>query len=374
MNIIVAPASPLPSLAANSIQAIKMSEALANLGHNVTLITKSNKQVLPAMKDVYGYYGVKNNFKLLKFVTLPGKIGVLMHGFAVSFAAYLLRANVIYTRCLIIAVIAVHMGHKVIFECHNADPLSSIKKNLFQNLVLHKNFNALVVISQALENLLNENFNIPREKIILAPSGAEVIEEKNETPPFKKIVGRPIIGHIGHLYKGRGTDLIIALARALPNIDFHIIGGAPKDIAFWKSEANDLKNLIFHDYISPARVPVFMLNCDILIAPYDKDRISTSGMDINIAEWISPLKIFNYMSSGKPIICSDLPVLREILEDNQTALLCPSNDVHAWTAAVQRLCDDPLLAKKIGQQAKEKFLARYTWDKRAELVIKKLPG
>jgi glycosyltransferase involved in cell wall biosynthesis len=373
LNIIVAPASPIPSLAANSIQVMKMSEALANLGHKVTLITKTSKQQTPKMKDPYAYYGVKSNFKFYKFLFFPGKWGVLMHGLAVSTTAHLLRADVVYTRCFMTALICVHTGHTVILERHDSfDHLSESRRQRFQKLVKHKNFNSLVVISQALANHLCERFDIPKDKITLAPSGAEIIQDTKELPPFEKNENRPVVGHIGHLYKGRGTDLIIALAQALPGIDFHIIGGTPEDIAYWKTKANNLDNIFFHDYINPSRVPAFMQNCDILIAPYDKDRIEIAGGGGNIAQWISPLKIFNYMSSGKPIICSDLPVLREILEDNKTALLCPSGDVIAWQTAVQRLCDDPLLAKQIGQQAKEKFLANYTWAKRAEAVIKKL--
>ncbi|MGA2655273.1 MAG: glycosyltransferase family 4 protein [Gammaproteobacteria bacterium] len=373
MNIIIAPASPIPSLAANSIQAIKMSEALSNLGHKVTLVTKKSKQETPAMADPFKYYGIEPNFKFVKVISFSGKLGILMHGIIVSALAYLQRADVVYTRCIFTAVIAVHLGQTVIFERHDSfDHLPAKRKKMFQALLKNRNLNALVVISQPLANHLCERFDVPQDKIIVAPSGAGVIPDSKEAPPFMKTEGRPVVGHIGHLYKGRGTDLIISLARLMPGVDFHIIGGTPEDIAYWKIQANNLNNLFFHDYINPAKVPSFMQNCDILIAPYDKDRIETAGGGGNIAQWISPMKIFNYMSSGKPIICSDLTVLHEILENNQTALLCPSGDVAAWKAAVQRLCDDPIFAEKIGQKAKEKFIANYTWEKRVEAVFKKL--
>ena len=158
------------------------------------------------------------------------------------------------------------------------------------------------------------------------------------------------------------------MAHALPDMDFHIVGGTPEDIAFWKDKTSNMTNLFLHGHVSPARTSAFMMNCDILLAPYQQ-KVEVAGGGGNTVQWMSPLKIFEYMSSGKPMICSDLPVLHEVLDNGVTALLCPPDDLAAWQMALQKLYKDSILAQDIGRKAKEKFLACYTWKKRAAFII-----
>lgn len=84
---------------------------------------------------------------------------------------------------------------------------------------------------------------------------------------------------------------------------------------------------------------------------------------------MSPLKLFEYMSAKKAIVCSDLPVLREILQDGSTALLVSPLDLNAWKAALLRIRDEPGLRQAIATEAHRKFLQSHTWSKRAETVL-----
>jgi len=83
---------------------------------------------------------------------------------------------------------------------------------------------------------------------------------------------------------------------------------------------------------------------------------------------MSPLKLFEYMTSKKPIICSDLPVLREVLKNNETALLANPEDVDSWTYKIQFLIDNPNCARKISNNAYHLLLNEFTWDKRAKKI------
>jgi len=85
------------------------------------------------------------------------------------------------------------------------------------------------------------------------------------------------------------------------------------------------------------------------------------------------LKIFEYMALGKAIVCSDLPVLREVLTDQRNALLVPPEDVTAWVAAIHRLQADESLRQRLGDAARNDFLAQYSWQMRAQKVIADLP-
>jgi glycosyltransferase involved in cell wall biosynthesis len=88
-----------------------------------------------------------------------------------------------------------------------------------------------------------------------------------------------------------------------------------------------------------------------------------------VERWMSPLKLFEYMSYAKPIIASDLPVLREVLEDGRTALLAAPDDPEPWVAALERLRDDAGLRQKLGAEALAHFEGNYTWTSRARRVI-----
>jgi glycosyltransferase involved in cell wall biosynthesis len=98
-----------------------------------------------------------------------------------------------------------------------------------------------------------------------------------------------------------------------------------------------------------------------VLAPYQK-AVMIHGNKGDIATWMSPLKIFEYMSHGKAIVASDLPVLREILADGHNALLVPPDDIERWKGALQRLEQDASVRQTIGAAAfdalQRTFLAR----------------
>ena len=98
--------------------------------------------------------------------------------------------------------------------------------------------------------------------------------------------------------------------------------------------------MFFHGHVPPSQVPNFLRVFDVMIAPYQPVVPLHGGVGDN-AKWVCPLKMFDYMAAGKPIICSDHPVLREILSHEKDALLCAPMDVVGWADALSRLRDHP---------------------------------
>jgi glycosyltransferase involved in cell wall biosynthesis len=89
---------------------------------------------------------------------------------------------------------------------------------------------------------------------------------------------------------------------------------------------------------------------------------------------MSPLKAFEYMAYGLPIIASDLPVLREILEHERNALLVDPQDLAAWERALRRLVQDRSLRMRLGRTARTTFLQKYTWEQRARKIVESFEG
>lgn len=181
------------------------------------------------------------------------------------------------------------------------------------------------------------------------------------------------VGYIGHLYEGRGIDLLVELARRCAWLHMHIVGGNPEDVQRWRAECEDLENVTLHGYVAPAETPRYREMCDVLAAPYQQ-VVKVAGNRVDTSKWMSPLKIFEYMASGKAIVCSDLPVLREVLTDGKNALLCPADDVDAWCAAMGWLRDDPALRKFLGARAHQDYLEKYTWEQRAKRLLAEFGG
>ena len=114
-------------------------------------------------------------------------------------------------------------------------------------------------------------------------------------------------------------------------------------------------------YVPPTQVPTYLAAADVLTVP-NSAKAAVSRY------YTSPLKLFEYMASGRPIIASDLPSLREIITHEETALLVPPDDARAFAAAVERLRYDADLARRLAANSLQ-LVADYTWDNRAAQII-----
>ncbi|MFJ2442690.1 glycosyltransferase [Streptomyces sp. NPDC087658] len=149
--------------------------------------------------------------------------------------------------------------------------------------------------------------------------------------------GVPRIGYTGHLYTGRGIDFILELASLLPSF-VHLIGGTPEDRARWEEPCR-LSNVYFHGHRPPGAVRAYLPLFDVVLAPYQQ-KVYTAGGIAETGRWASLMKVFEYMADGRAMIVSDLPVLREVLQDRVNCLLRPPADTHAWLDAINELMTD----------------------------------
>ena len=102
--------------------------------------------------------------------------------------------------------------------------------------------------------------------------------------------------------------------------------------------------------------------------PY-QDVVGVADTDKSTASWMSPMKMFEYMSAKKPIISSELPVLKEIL--NKNAVLVRHNNVNDWVNAIKYLSVEKN-RNLILSNAYNDFLKKHTWDIRAKNILKNL--
>jgi glycosyltransferase involved in cell wall biosynthesis len=180
-------------------------------------------------------------------------------------------------------------------------------------------------------------------------------------------VGHFTAGYTGHLYAGRGVELLLAIAAQLPEMNFLIVGGEPQEVERVRQSVHKdhLENVWVTGFIPNADLPRYQAACDVLMMPYQRQVAASSGGDIS--RYLSPMKLFEYLACGRPILSSDLPVLREVLH-SENAVLLPGEDVGAWVAALCRLEAEPGLSSRLSVRAQQDA-QQYTWEARAGKIL-----
>ena len=368
MKIVYISDSIIPSRTANSIQVMKMCNAFAKNGHSVVLFCPycpglNEKNV----KEVYDFYGVEKSFKIIKIPSWNYKIFSHIYGMLCVLIILLINPDLVYGRGLSGLVWAAFVGKRVIYEIHKPNEIEGRKAKY---LMKSPKLQYIVTISNRLKEAVL--LKIRNNKVIVAHDASDINENICGEYMQKQLLYKNTtvnIGYTGHLYPGKGGEIIVKLAEIMPNICFHVYGGFKKDIL--KFNKVGLKNVIFHGFINPGNVPAVLNKLDILLLPaLDKVFIDGSNPRApNISKYMSPLKMFEYMASGRPIISSDLPVLREILSNKSNCLLVPHDDISKWQEAIEYLLMNPKFAEELGRTAKETLEKKHTWDKRARAVL-----
>ncbi len=206
----------------------------------------------------------------------------------------------------------------------------------------------------------------PRCQITVAHNGSKVFPlDKKMDLKGKQGIN---IGYLGSIYKGRGVELIIGIAKSLKEYNFHIAGGSKFEIEEIKKRYDLTENLYFYGYIEPFKSYIFRNSCDILLAPYSRNGVMIANGIEDSSKYMNPIKVIEYMSSGKPIIASDLVPIREIINYEQAVLVEPEN-VEEWINAIKMLAKDEKMRIDISRSAYSHFVENLTWRSRAEKLV-----
>jgi glycosyltransferase involved in cell wall biosynthesis len=161
-------------------------------------------------------------------------------------------------------------------------------------------------------------------------------------------------------------ELFVELAKKQRGVQFVWAGGKPEDVQLWKSKTAALSNIIFTGFVHNSQLPMYQAAGEVLLMPYDREIGISSGPG-NSGLISSPMKMFEYMATGRAIIASDLPVFHEVLNDNN-AVFCPPGKVIAWDGALQALFDNPARREQLAKQA-YLDVRQYSWIERAKRVL-----
>lgn len=370
--------STLPSRAANSVHVIWQCDGLCRTGAEVTLYAK---RAMPEAQHLgsalLGAYGVDQPRLRVETVysasTRGDNLRIAQHAVrsirSVGYGDGILSRN-LYAAFFLAVV------HRVplLFETHQ---LETGFRKFMQRSIMRCPWVTTIVISSHLTNFLTQHHRIPPYRTLVlhdaAPVGitrVPVVERRTRLcaqTPEARGNWKLICGYFGHLYPGRGIEIVEAMAIARPECLFLVYGGTDSDLAARRA-ANKQGNLIFMGHVPHPVARDLMCIVDVLLMPY-QENVSIGVVGHDTARWMSPMKMFEYLGTGVPIISSDLPVLREVLRDGENSLLAHPSEVGSWLSALDRIEGDANLAGGLGKNAHFQYEQQHTWTRRAEKII-----
>ncbi|MFE2870512.1 glycosyltransferase family 4 protein [Embleya sp. NPDC059259] len=355
----------IPSLWANNVHVMRMCDAFASAGHQIRLYAAPGTH---PVDDVYAYYGVRHRFPI-HTVPVPEYTPAGYRHRAERVRELLVEDGVpdlIYGRDPYSLAATADLA-PFVYEVHQLrEDLSPPETE--RHLLARPRLARVVVITHALARDLRAKYADPAPlPILISPDCADPPQPPTEVVRLPGRRDVPRVGYVGHLYDGRGIGLILDLAHRLPDLDFHLVGGTPEDRERWERPGTP-GNVYFHGHRPPAALPGYYPLFDVVLAPYE-EKVYVTGRLAETGRWTSPMKLFEYMSYGRAIVASDLPVLHEVLTDRVNSLIRPPDDPAAWAHAVRELIADPGLRRALGAEARRQVLDRYTWRHRADAVL-----
>ena len=369
MRLVYISNSFLNSRRANSIHVVRMSEAFCQQGMAVTLLAPDRGNP-PSKNEIKKFYGITEDLEVVLLPCAKGILGRLIY--IISIMNWIFKKSreetVVYSRFLYGSFLPSLFGYKTIIEVHKPFVnFFSLRRLIIRFSGCLPNVRKLVVISDALATIYKENSSFPETKILVAHDGAKQYKpESHGQVFFPKEKTRLDVGYVGHLYHGRGIDIIIDTATKCKDVIFHIAGGDDADILFWKHLAGTkaVENIKFYGFIPPSSTNLcgaVTFNCTY------REKVAVTGNKGDTSGYMSPLKIFEYMAVGRPIVCSDLAVLHEVLSVDEAIFVEPTC-VTGWSAAIRFLADEGL-REKMGDNCRSK-LRNFSWCYRAKSLVR----
>ncbi len=346
----------LKNRSAYTHQVIKMCDAfIKNDSKLILLLPFENNVSFKKLKNNFLLTGKKKfEIKSLLKNKITNFLGRINFGFRV--AKYIKKnhnPDLIITRSLISSVFLSIYKINHFIEIHSE--MKSITKFILINLnfINSKYIKKIIFISKALE----KKFNISKKKTLILHDGVD-IENFSKSKLVTKIKS---VSYVGSFHEGKGVELILSLAKKFNNLKFNIYGEP------LKKQYKKTKNVRIHGYVNYNKVPSILVKSDVLLLPSAPVQYGRSK-SVNISNYNSPLKMFDYLAAGKIIISSKLDGICEVLKNRENAILVKKYNLKLWEKALNDLIKKKYNMIKL-QKNSRKTAKNFTWNKRVKKII-----
>ena len=381
MEVVYLSNAQIPSRSTNALQVMRMCEGFRQAGVNVTLVHPFRIGNRPEglSGEAWEFYGIANRFRI---VTLPTPLTRGLAGArwfarpveAVPLALYLTWRShlgrtgfVCYGRSMLGAWSALRMrrlsGSRgacegVFLELHD-EPSTESEWRVISEV------DGVVVISESLRRRLVRRSERLSHRVWVEPDAVRLPIDRPTRARQDALRSdldprgnRPLVVYAGRVNAEKGAGIVLEAASLYPDAQFVLVGRVYEQMFYERARRSGNVRLL--GFVPPSQVSQYLAIADVLVLP--------STPSLSYATYTSPLKLFEYMSSEKPIVASDLPVLQEILCHERNALIYPAHDPKALAETLARVTRDRSLAQRIASQALHD-VEEHSWGRRAHRII-----
>ena len=352
-----------------------MCQAFSGLGITVTLALPGIKIKKQDIHDyIYDKYGINIKFTIyfFKYKYINRILNKYLWHRAINDLLLKYTTDVAFTRTVQMIGPLIDNNINVIYESHNnklhnnSFLIDTLLKNILLKYSNNKHLTRISCISERLARYWADR-GIPEEKLLTLHDGfsAEMFKNRLDTSRSRQIVNIPnnkkIVVYAGSLYQDREIENILVLAKELTEANFIIIGGPEKRKIFYLElmRKMGLKNVEFLGHMPHHKIPLYLYSANLLLAMWSP-KVPTIG-------YCSPLKVFEYMASGTPIIAHDFPTVKEVLNHGHNAYLVEYGNKRDLLSLSRKVLNSS--SNKIGDNARDDAFAKYTWRSRAKKYL-----
>ena len=243
--------------------------------------------------------------------------------------------------------------------------LDGIAKKL--ELWSYRQCDVIACVSATLKEILVTEIGIDPHKIVLVPNGVDVEFLNPQLHQPKKVFSEFTIGFVGSLYSWAGLDLLLDAIAELKNAGYNfslVIVGDGEMMSAWSQQAIDLgieQQVKFIGRVSWQEVPQYIAGCDIGYS--GQIQLQMGKM------YLSPMKLYEYMSMGKPVVASAFEDARRLVEEGQTGFLYPPGDKQALKQSLIAAYEAKERLPAMGQQARQQIEREHSWSNRVQHLL-----
>ena len=348
MNISYISNSSCPSSLPSSLQIVKTCEFLSKHKNQVNLIIPNTGDAKLSLNKFYDIKFKFNVIRLNKFQKFP--LGINYYLFSLmSFLKARKISDLIITRNLFVTFLCSIFKKKCVIELHgDLSNESRINKFIFSvfKVLNFKSIYKVICISKSIKTkFIKDKYVKDTKKVLVLPSGSSLKMRYKISLNIKRLK----LGYFGTINPSRGIKVILKLAQNDKKNDYYIFGGSKNQIMDLKKRYI-LKNLYIEPHQNIKIVKYKMREMDILLMPYS-NKVTVSGNVSDTTNYMSPLKLFDYMSTGRLILSSNLNVLKEVVNENQCIFINNYLNPFSWLLEIKKIEKNILKRNIIGKNS-----------------------
>jgi len=374
MKILYIANARIPTEKAHGVNIMHMCQAFSDLGHEVVLLIPDRIQ--KKEQDPWDFHGVRRNFSIVRVPVFDAISRNWLFGYWVVqwcfsfmvlfFSRSYKRNSVVYTRDEVSGWLLRLLRYRVFYDMHGFPE----NKKWFWKISM-KSMLGITATNHWKMHQTCEQFGISMNRMLYAPNGfdPEMFSVRDSEASIRKELNlsfeKKIVLYSGQFYDWKGVCVLAEAAKYLPKTLFVFVGGSEPELSNFTKKYGLCNNICVFPRKPHKEVARFLHIADVLVLP--NSALSKNSRFAVYSQYdTSPIKMFEYMASGKPIVSSNLPSITEILNEKNAVLVEPDHPEELFLG-IERVLKCVKESAELAKQALED-VSQYSWNRRAAKV------